>query len=201
MEKKVFTPRFEFRIFGSEFQVFIKLYHDLFPNSEITKRTTISDEIYLISSINNNFNIKIRDNRLDIKKLNIKSGSLEQWEPFFKTDFPIDVKTLQKKVLSIFQIKSLSPDQSKYTQKQFLSLIQNYSFINRVEVHKNRTQYITKEIMFEIADIDIEGKTLQTICVESTNEEKLLKLLKKLRIDTMKNTNYIEEIKLLRNLK
>jgi len=192
MEKKTFTPRFEFRIFGNDFQVFTRLLHDLFPKSGIIKTTT-SDEIYLISKKDSDFNIKIRDNSLDIKKLIKKEDSLEQWEPFFKTEFPVTSKVLQEKLFPLLQIELFSLDQESYTQEQLLAFLQNYPSINIVTLHKNRTQYSIEEVSFELADIEIKEKKLYTICVESTNKEKLQKFLKRLNIDTLPNTNYIED--------
>ena len=198
MKNKTTNPRFEFRVFGDDLQALVAMFHTQFLNSEITKRATISDEIYLISQTNSDLNIKLRDNFLDIKKLISKSDSLEQWEPFFKIEFPIDVETLEEKTFLLFQIKLPHLNQNKYTKEQFLAAIQSYDFINTVKVHKKRTQYTIDELIFEISDIDIGGRTLQTLCLESTNKGKLLKFLKKFHMDTMKNTNYIEEIKLLK---
>ena len=82
MKNKTTNPRFEFRVFGDDLQALVAMFHTQFLNSEITKRVTISDEIYLISQTNSDLNIKLRDNFLDIKKLISKSDSLEQWEPF-----------------------------------------------------------------------------------------------------------------------
>ncbi len=185
--------RFEFRVFGDDLQSL----RDLFSHGKMIKKESISDEIYLILQISSNFNIKIRDNTLEIKKLIAKSDFLEQWEPLCKLSFPINMQTY-KELFTLLQIKLPIINQNRYTKEQFLSVIQSCHYIDRIKVHKQRTQYIVDDIIIETADVEIEGINLQTICFESTNKEKLHKLLCELHLSKMQNTNYLEEIKLLK---
>lgn len=190
------TPRFEFRVFAEQFQSLVQSFHNLFLAHKITKKNTSSVEFYLLSE-NNNLNIKIRDELIDIKKLITKVDSLEQWESLFKIKFPIDTKMIKEIFTTLLNVKLPSLNQNKYTKEQFISFIQSYKLISMVRVHKKRTQYTIDDLILEISDIDIEGRTLQTLCVESVNKDELQKFLKKYHMDSMKNTNYIEKIKLL----
>ena len=87
--KPVEKPRFEFRSFGKDFSLQAKKMKRL--SEPITKnmRIRLSKEVYIISITNDINNTKIRDNKIDVKRLvQIKDG-LEQWNPVTKTGFPV----------------------------------------------------------------------------------------------------------------
>ncbi len=192
----VSNGRFEYRVFGDDVKYFISLFKSQFYSvNNITPNKTVSEEIYLISKSNSNLNIKIRENTLDIKKLITKTNKLEQWEPIFKVDFPIEMKVLKNILLSYFDIETADLKKDSYTLEQFLSIINEYKFIDLVNLHKKKEKYTRNNIIFEFCDIKIENKPFQTICLESNNKSQLEKFLDAYPIDNMKNTNYIEAIK------
>jgi hypothetical protein len=196
-DNKKTSPRFEFRIFGDDFESVVELFYDLFSNTKMTKKISSSNETYIVPQTESNLNIKLRDNFLDIKKLIKKSDSLEQWKPIFKTKLPIDAETLKEKFSTLFETDLPNLEQDKYTKEQFLELLQNDCLVDIVKVYKKRTLHVVDDISFEIAKVSIEQMHLQTICLESTDQDKLQNLLSKLHINDMKNTNYIQEIKQL----
>ncbi len=64
-----------------------------------------SDEIYIISKNNNSNNIKIRDDKLDIKNHIQTIKELEQWNPVLKAEFPLKTTVLINEILPAFKIE------------------------------------------------------------------------------------------------
>ena len=83
------APRFEFRTFGHDFNNYHKKMAKLSLPVPDDLRVRISDEIYIISNNVDDTNIKVRNNKLDVKKLIHVRDNLEQWNTIIKHDFPI----------------------------------------------------------------------------------------------------------------
>ena len=61
----------------------------LHPNEWIMHCSPKSKEIYIVSITNDIANTKIRDDKIDTKRLIQTKDNLEQWKPVTKTEFPV----------------------------------------------------------------------------------------------------------------
>src|SRR5262245_59881640 len=99
-----------------------------------------TDELYLLAT--GDSNVKIRDDRLDIKVLReIDANGLERWEPIMKAAFPLqpdDVRTVMEH-LGLPVPDPLTP----LTREAFRDCLRSSGtgIVRPVEVHKHRIRY------------------------------------------------------------
>ncbi|MEC8869610.1 MAG: hypothetical protein VYD96_00055, partial [Pseudomonadota bacterium] len=99
---EISKPRFEFRSFGQDFTKAAERMARL--SEPIPEKLWVreSDEIYIVSRMNDVNNTKIRDKKMDIKAYVQTVDGLEQWNPLMKGEFPIAASVLRDKVFPAF---------------------------------------------------------------------------------------------------
>ena len=125
-----------------------------------------SDEQYLLTAEGDN--VKIRDELLDIKVLReVDQRGLERWEPTLKAAFPLDASALAM----VFEaLRQPLPELARqaYSQDQLLSeLIEANDAIRVIPVHKRRVRYTSGECMAELSDLEVDGRPIRTLALES----------------------------------
>ncbi len=181
-------PRYEFRIFGNNLTETEEKINKLSKKEKTRKMTSV----YLLASGNPGNNIKIRDGVMDIKVLeNVKYG-LEQWNPFLVGEFPLSSEVIRTVVFPSLGVQCPVLERDKYTLKQLVDeLITVDPDLSVAYVNKTRHSYTINKCITEIAEITVNGAFIKTICVESEEPEKVLKVKNKLGIDdTVENVNY-----------
>ena len=193
--RKKTKPRFEFRSFGQDFTESAKLMEELSISVLEIVRHRKSDEIYIVSRMNNINNIKIRDGRLDIKTYVQTVQGFEQWNPQLKTEFPINSTLLKNEVFPA--LKTTMPELTKVEHKmsEFLELIEVNPDLQAVSVHKERFGYMVNNTICEVANVIINNAKLVSISSESTEIEDIIKTLSNLKLNNVENINYLEAIK------
>ena len=84
--------RFEFRIFAPHMGTTEQRVRALSPCDSISE----SREVYLLDCENAlENNVKIRDGRLDVKRLVERRQGLERWKPAGRWDFPLSLDTVR----------------------------------------------------------------------------------------------------------
>ncbi len=185
-------PRWEFRVFIEDIDDVNKKIRAL---SEVEK-TSESSEVYLISSTQNEINIKIRDNLLDIKKLTMQKSDLEQWQPILKNSFPMKSDVIKNNIFPLLNADIPELKRDEYTLEQFLDeLVIRHRDLIIVQVSKKRYSFIINECMVEIADVLINNTPVSTACIESTEIDKILETKKMVTMEDYENVNYIKAIK------
>ena len=92
--------RFEFRAWANDFGDVEGHIHTL----GAFEQEKHSQEIYLVAFDEGQYNIKIRDRHLDIKRLIRVRRGLEQYQPCLKPAFPLTGLTLEQTVLPVLNI-------------------------------------------------------------------------------------------------
>lgn len=121
----------------------------------------------------NKFNIKIRENELQVKEFIESIGSISHFKKKKVFKFPIKGKELKK----IIQQKMISDDVVFETPEDLLMKLSQVPVTACVEVLKER--YVRKmadHTKIEIALIKTQKKAWKTICIESKSLEKVLAL-------------------------
>lgn len=181
-------PRFEFRIFGNNLESYINKIEEL-SSREMTRKM---DSIYLITPWKRKNNIKIRESVMDIKNLEQEHKGLQQWNPFLVGEFPLPAEVIKTVVFPALGIESPVFERKVYTLKQFLKEVVTIDPDVAVSyVLKTRHAYTIGECITEIAEIKVNGASINTICIESEDPEKVIKAKELLGISkNEENVNY-----------
>jgi exopolyphosphatase / guanosine-5'-triphosphate,3'-diphosphate pyrophosphatase len=177
-------PRWEWRVFGSEFGAAEDALAALTPT-----RVEESDELYLLSAAG--ANVKVRDGLMDIKLLREVDGDgLERWEPVMKQGFPLPAAEVVK-VFDALGVSSPPLTRDASTSDQFLAeLVEPSGVVRAVRVHKRRQRYTLADCMAEVADLEVDGRVARTIAVESEDPSAVMAAVRRLGLDGQVNTSY-----------
>ncbi|WP_198265226.1 hypothetical protein [sulfur-oxidizing endosymbiont of Gigantopelta aegis] len=188
-------PRFEFRSFGQDFSTQSARMARL--SSPIPEKLweRSSDEIYIMSRMNNVNNTKVRDGKMDIKTYVQTVDGLEQWNPLMKAEFPIAHDILEKSVFPAFQVEMPQLEQERYSYEEFMAIINAHPDLQAVKVHKQRFAYMVNDTICETGNILFNGAKVSTINSESTEIDAIKKTLSDTGLENIENINYLQAIK------
>jgi len=160
----------------------------------------IFEEIYIISKTVDDTNIKIKSNKLDVKKLIKTQDNLEQWETILKKDFPISNQFLIDEIFPALNIDSPIFNEDNLDKKQFIDIIKQHDNLLAVPVQKQRHAYIINLSICEFAQVIIGNAYLYSVSVESTDIAEVKKTIHDLNLDSFENINYIQAIKRVKDI-
>jgi exopolyphosphatase / guanosine-5'-triphosphate,3'-diphosphate pyrophosphatase len=175
-------PRWEWRVFGSDFGAAEGALAAPGPVEE-------SDELYLLSAAG--ANVKVRDGLMDVKLLREVDGDgLERWEPVMKAGFPLPAAAAAR----VFQALEVDPPpliRGAYSLDQFLAeLVEPSGAVRPVRVDKRRVRYRLGGCMAEIAEVAADGRAARTIAVESEDPSAVMTAVHGVGLDGHTNTSY-----------
>jgi exopolyphosphatase/guanosine-5'-triphosphate,3'-diphosphate pyrophosphatase len=183
-------PRYEFRIWEETLATVREKLGRLAQPKE-----TVSQETYLVSSLTDKCNAKIRAGLMDIKILVAEERGLEQWKPILKADFPLASSVIAAQVFPSLEIPPTALAETAYTLDEFLdNVVQAEPRITVVGVCKTRYQFKIGSCSAEYAQTTLNGVPRDTVAVESIDPDAVLQLVGQLGINRA-NTNYVREIK------
>ncbi len=190
-----FPPRFEFRVFADNLVPVFQSMKEMAGEPFIRE----SKEIYILSEYCWDTNIKIRDEKLDLKILMQEREGLEQWVPKDKMDFPVTRETVEKLLsddLFFDEVDTIPElDKASYSLEAFLEVVKGLHGIRLVDVNKKRYGFESGEVIMEFAEVMIDGKPRHSVAMESEKPEDTLKMVHFFDLDRRTNTNYLDEIK------
>ena len=184
--------RYEFRSFAQNFG---RVEEKIQQLSKL-ERFRESNEIYILSAVNNTNNIKIRYDTLDIKAFVREKKGLQQWSPQLKAGFPLQMAVIRDEVFPSLGVAIPQFNQSEYTLAQFLEdIIHLHPELVFARVNKRRFGYMINRCTSEIAELLVNGAAVKTIAVESEDVEAVLKAIEMLGLQEYENVNYLLAIK------
>jgi hypothetical protein len=185
-------PRFEFRTFAQNFGMVIDKMRKLSP-CEIIRE---SSEIYIMAAGNNENNTKIRDNKMDIKVFVTEQDGLQQWNPRMKGEFPMKAEKIRDDVFPAFGVSLPEFKREEYTLAQYLDeIIKPHPELSAVNVFKRRFAFTVNNTIVESAELLINNAAIQSVAVESTEIDDILKAKEMLGLTEYENVNYLLAIK------
>ena len=188
-------PRLEFRSFGKDFSLQAKKMKQLSGPVPKNVRARKSKEIYIVSITNDIANTKIRDDKIDTKRLIQTKDNLEQWEPVTKTEFPV----LKEYLLDQFfpSLSAVSPIlyNNFYSVSAFIKIIDDHKDLCAIHVSKERFGYMVNKTICEVANVTINNTRLVTISSESIDTGAVKKTLIDTGLESVENINYLQAIK------
>lgn len=188
-------PRFEFRAFGQDFDaVHYKMARLSAPVPKQFQERR-SNEIYIVSVTNDTYNTKIRDVKIDIKKLLRTVDALEQWTPVMKNEFPVATDVLATDIFPAFDVAIPDLDKQHYSLSDFLQLISIHPDLLAVRVNKHRFGYMVNSTICEYGIVMINGARVVTISTESTETEAIKKTIRDVGLIGIENISYLQAVK------
>ena len=184
-------PRYEFRIFDADLSTFAERLRTL-GNYQNQRE---SSEIYLAGNTVD-YNCKIRDERLEIKKRLAVERGLECWQSRLKASFPLSVEILNDELCPALALADCKPLSKCYDLAALLEELSKIKAkkIRIAQVHKRRTDYTLDDCQAEYVKLQIGQTNLQSIAVESPDAEQVLAALPLLGLDQQYNTSYPQAI-------
>jgi hypothetical protein len=180
------VSRYEFRIFARRLKPIWKRLQAL------TSCESISDSVdtYLLNCDKGPFNnIKIRNDRLELKKLREQYQGLERWEPAGQWSFPLSLNTIQNLWTDVVLERKLTGS-ANLSCNELIHLAEENSRIRYVNVHKRRYRFALKGCDAEMDRLLIEGHTLESCAVESSDPQSVLEVLNDLGLSEDINCSY-----------
>ena len=175
--------RWEWRGFGAAIEPVERRLDELPPSS-----VEESDETYLLSA-RSDASVKIRDGLLDVKRLvRISDEGLEQWMPVAKDPFPAPAAKLEAALAELGVDIPLT--RKAYTLAELMDeVVAPCSDLHPVDVHKARRRYTIDGCMAELTDVEVEGRDVRTIAVESEDHDLVLATLRELGLGPFPNVS------------
>jgi exopolyphosphatase/guanosine-5'-triphosphate,3'-diphosphate pyrophosphatase len=188
------TGRWEWRGFGDGIEAAQRHFDNLAPNS-----VEESDETYLLS-VGSDAPVKVRDGRLDVKRLvEVSEEGLEQWIPIAKDPFPETASRLDGALAELGVDVPLA--RQAYTLAELLDdVVAACPDLHAVEVHKTRRRFTLGGSMAELTDAHVQGREVRTIAVESEDHDRVLATLRELGVRPLPNVSWPRGLKRLLGL-
>lgn len=191
----VIVPRWEWRTFGEHFGGAEDRFAALPPKSVLD-----SDELYLLSVGANN-PVKIRDELLDVKRLERVNGDgLEQWRPVMKAAFPLSAATVAS-ALEALGVPVPSLARAAYTLDELIDeIVHPTESLVPVRVRKRRERYTLNGCMAELTEVRTDDAVTRTIAVESEDATRVIAAVRELGLSSRQNVNFPRGLKALLGL-
>lgn len=184
------VPRFEFRVFGHDFDTIERRIREMAPCESINE----SREIYLLDNEDCDRNVKIRGSRLEFKCLLERSRGLERWEPAGIWPFPVDLGSLPGKLFPVAALEQVSPFPAAMTERELLNHTASVSggsaLLYRANIFKRRFRFTLQDCPVEIDHILINGAAIESIAIESQHAEQVLSVRSALAMEEFENVAY-----------
>jgi len=185
------VPRWEWRAFGASFPVAEEHLASHDPHS-----IQDSDETYLLSS-HGDASVKVRDGLMDVKHIErANDDGLELWTPVMKAAFPLSTHDVES-VLATLNV-AIPLLEHAYEFNDVLSdLIAADPDLRSAGVHKRRARYVIDDCMVELTEISAEGRTTQSLAVESTDPDLVSRIVRRFGHDPHHNVSVARGLKAL----
>lgn len=150
-----------------------------------------SSEVYFVSRLDRQHNVKIRDGQLDIKVLLEVRHGLERWNPLPRRDFPLDDAELASFVApALGPGLQFPPGSGESAGRLARTLSEAVNGVVVVELFKRRYGFLVEDCIAEYADVTLGGATIRTACIESVDPARARRVVAEIGLDAYPNTSY-----------
>jgi len=185
-------PRFEFRIWDRS----LSDLKELMDKVSGPRPAEHSREIYIVSDATDATNTKIRAGAMDIKILLRTDQGLEQWQPYLKADFPIDSRLVAESIFPALRVDPPELGTQPFTAELFVETVVNpHPRLVALELGKLRRRYVFGGCAAEFVEVEIGGRMLHSVAVESDSPRVALDAVAELAIGGRPNISYVRQIK------
>ena len=178
------VPRWEWRMFGDPPAIAAAVLETL-PIDAVQE----SDETYYLAPSDDADTVKLRAALMDVKVLReVDAHGLERWEPVLKVGFPLGPEDAARVAASL-RIAAPPPATEAVDQTAFDAAV-TAAGTRPVAVHKVRRRFELEGCTGEWTDVTADGRTTQTVAVESPDAAAVVRARGRLRLDGFVNTSY-----------
>lgn len=161
------VARWEWRIFGDGFGAAERRLAQAAPD-----RVEDSEELYIVS-VASDASVKVRDGRLDGKRLlRVDRDGIEQWTPVVKAAFPLAAADLEA-VLTLLGVAGPRGAEGAESVDALVALVEDEPELMAVPVAKHREHFTFAGCMAERSVLRTPGGAIGTLAVESPDLERL----------------------------
>lgn len=159
------------------------------------EQARVSRELYVVS-LASPHNVKIRDDRLDIKLLvSVDVSGLEQWRPLLKSDFPLDATAIDA-LWRAWGIPEPVVQRRSCTRPELVDeVVASEPALRAVEIEKRRSRMTVEECAGEYAALTIGGEEWETIAFEDVDPFRVWKAVRSVGLENAENTSYPAALK------
>jgi len=184
------VPRWEWRAFERSFVV-----PPSGADAERFDAPVERDETYLLSLLSPH-NVKIRDGRVDIKRLErTEANGLELWRPVLKGAFPIETGALAA-ACEAWGIPGPAGDTPAHSLAELLqNVVVPHRQLRIVTLTKRRLPITVAGCRGERAHITVGGHHWNTVTFEDADPARVLAALAELKLDPTANENFPRALK------
>ena len=188
------VPRFEFRIFGQSFATVEGRIRTVAPCDSLNE----SREIYILNTENGDRNVKIREGKLEFKRLIERTNGLERWIPAGSLEFPIERAAIPEKLFMVSALERASSFPASLigmvTEREFLHHIAQAGVRStpfyRANLFKRRSRFTIQDCSVEVDHILVNGAATQSIAIESEHADQVLAVRSALGLEQFENIAY-----------
>lgn len=178
--------RYEFRVFDRDLSAEAR---HLFEGTTSSQRSS-GIEMYLVSRLTIDANVKVRDGALDLKTLEAREGLFELWRPAFCAELPVATDIFMEEVAPYLGVDITRPRRGSLTDDDLITLCEATPALAAVMVGKSRTKLTSGEVMAEFVELTIGRSAFHSIAVESQNLKDANEMLTTLGIAERFNESY-----------
>lgn len=179
-------PHYEFRIFAPDLTSIAS--HLAAMTHDREEGTTA--EIYIVTRLNADSNVKLREGRLDLKILKAHSGILELWEPVLSAELPVSVQTFKNQVVAHLGVEFGMSDHSRLSESELHEFVDTNPALAWLPIHKKRVRFKTPPGWSEFVDLSIGNSRLQSVAVEAREADAAHHLVDRAGIGSYRNESY-----------
>lgn len=182
------VSRYEFRIFGTCLGLAEQRLRSLAPCESINE----SREIYLLGyATGTERNIKIRDGKLELKRLIETHQGLERWQPAGQWAFPVALDTLRDTLHLDNILNQAHTLPAMLSGSDLLRLVATAEVpLYRANVYKCRFRFSFPDCRAEFDQLRVNDAAIESIAIESANPQAVLELQATLRLEDCENQSY-----------
>lgn len=188
-------PRAEFRVFGQGIieNVKARMWNGRTVLQQVRE---MPPEIYFLSRLTNEANVKVRGGLLDIKtRTGETPEGYEIFQPRGKFQFPVGREQLAA-ILSHLKVE-VPLDRDSYDVEDLVAMARAHPDLAVVTVRKIRHGFTIDGVVCEYAEVFFNGAMVESACVESEDYALMHGVIDALGLSEMPNVSYLKAAKVV----
>ena len=175
-------PRFEYRVWNPPAPVMDAVRH----RGRHTGRSQVRD-CYVLGH-DPDLNAKIREDRLEVKRLLDRRSGFERWEAAWSADAPFESSVI-KRLYDEFGLPIRDGGAGPHTVDELVSMLRESGHLHVAWVSKRREFFEIEGASAELTEVAVEAidRTMTTAAVEGLDHERLVRLGEELGITDLDN--------------